>query len=81
MTISASYFLGSKDKGKSPLHFFSSLSIFLILLKFLVIVKKNLEQLHMYLQNTEWPTQQGETHEDNFLVLQSLSVIQSFLLY
>ena len=67
-TASPAYFLGIKDQGKAPTHLSKSLSIVLVLLKFLVIDKTNLEQMRMLFQNTEWTTEQGETFKDDFSV-------------
>ena len=78
---SPAYFLGNTIKGKAPLHLPRLLSIFLILIKIVIVDKKKLEKLRNFFQLTKWANAQGEIHEDDFTVLQSLSFIQSFLLY
>ena len=78
---SPAYFLGNLVKGKAPLHIPRLLSIFLILIKFVVVDEMKLEKLRNFFQLNECSTPQGEIHEDDFTELRSLPFIQSFILY
>ena len=74
--------LGYKEgKGRAPLHLARSFSIFLTLLKFIVIDEKNLAELMTYFDQTEWERRQGEILSDDLPQFRTVSFIYSFICF
>ena len=80
-TSLTSYMMGYSDKGKPPSNIARTFTIFLCLLKFLVVDEKNLTELRKYFQLNEWQTEQGNILSDDLPIFRSLPFIQAYVLH